>query len=440
MPLQFPIPLKVVIPWIWMVIFWGCVPLDQASTNVGPPASQKQLRYTDHEYEESIRTVRLYPASNNYDEVIQPSVISLNRNEPLILEFDQLVGDFQSYYARIIHCNADWTKSRLNDLEFLSQYNEFPITEYQYSFGTRTAYVHYQWEVPLVKISGNFLIKIYREGNEADLILTRRFMVYDNLVRFDATVNLSHGIVEREFNQQIDFAINYPNLEINNPLEDIQIVIRQNKRWDNALANLKPTSIKSDIKRLEYRYFNLENNFAGGNEFRFFDLRSVNTLGANVGSIDRQENRIDAFLLKDEPNREVSYGLVQDINGEYVVGNLETDPPDITSDYVFVHFFLESEPISSPVCVLGALSNWNCSPAYTMTYNSELGGYQASLLLKQGWYNYMYFAPEDENPYRFEGSHFETENLYEILVYYREVGSLHDQLIGYSNIIHNRRN
>jgi hypothetical protein len=47
--------------------------------------------------------------------------------------------------------------------------------------------------------------------------------------------------------------------------------------------------------------------------------------------------------------------------------------------------------------------------------------------------------PESEDPYLYEGSYFETENLYEILVYYRPIGALADQLIGYNNIIHNRR-
>ena len=61
------------------------------------------------------------------------------------------------------------------------------------------------------------------------------------------------------------------------------------------------------------------------------------------------------------------------------------------------------------------------------------------MLLKQGWYNYIYYMPESEDPYYYEGSYFQTENLYEIFVYYRPIGALADQLVGYSNITHNRR-
>ena len=105
---------------------WGCVPLDQASTSVNSSSTPKQLQLRDHIYEENIKTVRLYPIQNSYDEVIQPAVLSIHSQRNLILEFDQLFGDFQSYYVRLIHCNSNWEKSRLNDAEFLAQFNEFP--------------------------------------------------------------------------------------------------------------------------------------------------------------------------------------------------------------------------------------------------------------------------------------------------------------------------
>ncbi|GJM29754.1 MAG: DUF5103 domain-containing protein [Cyclobacteriaceae bacterium] len=399
----------------------------------------KKLLLDNHVYEENIKTVRLYPIQDSYDEAIQPAVLPLQSARNLVLEFDQLFGDFQSYYARLVHCNANWEKSQLSNNDILAEFNEFPITDYQYSFGTRTPYVHYQWMVPQVKRTGNYVIKVFRQGNEADLILTRRFMVYDNRVQIDAIVGISDGIVERDFNQQLNFSIGYPELPVRNPLEEFNIVIRQNKRWDNALRNLPPTSVKEDLKTLEYRYFNLENNFQGGNEFRFFDLRSINILGQNIASIDRQENRVDAFILRDELNKHRIQGTFQDINGEYVIDNLESDPPTITSDYVFVHFFLESPPRSEDVFIFGALSDWKFTDDNLMNYDTEINGYTNSMLLKQGWYNYIYYLPQSENPYYYEGSYFQTENLYEILVYYRPVGALADQLVGYSNIIHNRR-
>ena len=53
-----------------------------------------------------------------------------------------------------------------------------------------------------------------------------------NRVQIGATVGLSEGILERDYNQQLNFAVSYPELDIRNPMEEIKVVIRQNKRWD----------------------------------------------------------------------------------------------------------------------------------------------------------------------------------------------------------------
>ena len=232
-----------------LCILWisSCVPLDQTTTNVNNQSQPKKLQFENLVYEQNIKTVRLYPIQNSYDEVIQPAILPIQSQRNLILEFDQLFGDFESFYARLIHCDANWEKSQLRDSEVLTQFNEFPITEYQYSFGTRTPYVHYEWIVPHVKRTGNYLIKVFRQGNESDLILTRRFMVYDNKIQIEATVGISQGIVERDFNQQLNFSIRYPDLQIQNPLEEINVVIRQNKRWDTVcmLSDVNETQIIS---------------------------------------------------------------------------------------------------------------------------------------------------------------------------------------------------
>ena len=65
-----------------------------------------------------------------------------------------------------------------------------------------------------------------------------------------------------------------------------------------------------------------------------------------------------------------------------------------------------------------------------MKYNSDLGGYTANLLLKEGYYEYLYITPDDE--YQLEGNHFETENTYDIIVYYRPPSKIYDVIVGYS--------
>ena len=55
-------------------------------------------------------------------------------------------------------------------------------------------------------------------------------------------------------------------------------------------------------------------------------------------------------------------------------------------------------------------------------------------LLKQGFYNYLYYVDGAENPYAYDGNHFQTENQYEVLVYTRPIGERADLLVGYTEV------
>ena len=71
-----------------------------------------------------------------------------------------------------------------------------------------------------------------------------------------------------------------------------------------------------------------------------------------------------------------------------------------------------------------------------MVYSEQLEGYIGGQLVKQGWYNYIYDVrgAKTGNSYLLEGSHSQTENLYEIFVYHRGIGSRGDLLTGYLRI------
>lgn len=419
---------------------FSCVPVGQVDQS-SPEAAHKRLIFDNVEYEASIRTVLLYPSTNKVQDVVQPAVVPLSQINPLILEFDDLENDIENYNVKIVHCNANWKNSTINEIEYLYDFNEFPINEYELSFNTRIPYVHYRFILPRVKMSGNYILKVYRAKNENDLILSRRFMVYDNLASIGHEVRISSDVRARRLNQQIVFSVNYGNLEIINPADDIKVLIRQNQRWDNAITNLKPTMVREDQRRVDYEHFTLENEFRGGNEFRFFDLRTINFPGQNVANVDIKEKRIDAFLFRDRSRGSEVYGQYNDINGQYVVGNVETGGARLESNYVNVHFFLQSEnPVPGNVYVAGALTGWKFSPQNQMEYDPENKQYYKELLLKQGFYNYKYLVQgANADPYTFEGSHFETENKYEIFIYNRPIGSRTDLLIGYTTFEYNQR-
>jgi hypothetical protein len=419
------------------LLTFTCVPLDQSSS---APVDGKDTRYEDYIYEYDIKTVRLYPFSGSNQDMLKPAIQHLSQPFPFLLEFDELSADFDNYNVKIIHCDANWKKSRLSDMEFLSDYNEFLITDYTLSVNTRPAYSHYRVKLPRVKVSGNYVAKVYRGNNENDVILTKRFMIFEDLVLIQAEVNPSNVVANRRNNQQIDMVINYSNVESLNPTEEFKVVIRQNHRWDNAIAHIRPTMVREHQRTLEFRHFDAQNNFQGGNEFRFFDIRTLNFLGAGVSNIEIVNDRIHAMLMKDRSRKSEAYSQINDLNGSYIIANLETGNNGLESNYMNTHFFLQSQQLDEDVYILGELTNWRLDNESRMEYDHELGGYTKSMILKQGIYDYIYYVKNAKNPYQLEGSHFDTENFYDILVYYRPIGARADRIAGYTHMNHHERN
>ncbi len=394
--------------------------------------AQKQIIYANKSYEPFIKTVQLYPNNETADRAMQAPILSLNSRSGLILEFDALLEDYVYLQAKIIHCNADWTPSRMPDMDILADFNAFDLNDFEYSVNTKTLFVHYTFQVPVTRKSGNYILLIYQNSDADDLVLTRRFMVYENEANINATVRVSSGVSVRNFNQQIEFSLNYGEFRSINPLFDFHVVVRQNQRWDNALIGLKPTLVRRDENYLEYHHFTMENNFKGGNEFRFLDLSTYSYRGQNIGFINKKSNPITAITNIDLARNRQAYSQFRDINGQYFIMTKEPLADNLEADYIDLTFQLSSKvKLLNDVYVLGAFNDWSKLPEYKLNYDKARELYWKTISLKQGYYSYMYDV--DSDSYYFEGSHFQTENQYEILVYYKEPGNFGDRLIGYKS-------
>jgi hypothetical protein len=210
-------------------------------------------------------------------------------------------------------------------------------------------------------------------------------------------------------------------------------VVRQNQRWDNARKDVKPSFVRENIQQIEYRLFEEDKYFNAGNEFRFVDFRSLNFPGQNTGRIDLTTNPPRLWIQKDKSRAIDAYAQYPDINGNYFVDNRDFGSGEISGNYILTTFTLQSALLpEADVYVTGAFNQWGRSPENKMIYNSTSQSYEATLLLKQGWYNYQYYVESDKfPPNHLEGNHFQTENVYEILVYYRPFQPNADLLIGY---------
>ena len=400
----------------------------------------------DYIYNEKISSVFLYPGIEDPEDsrrLISPPIIPINNTSPLILEFDDLSDRPAGYRAKFIHCNADWSKSNLNDIEFTYEYNEYPFNAYEQSFSTKVPYFHFRFEVPKVKLSGNYVLVIYSDSDRKP-VLSRRFMIYDAKVNIDAQARFSQGISQQFSDQQIDFKIDYKGFPLNAPQTDLKVVIRKNFRWNQIKMGFKPTNVRPFDNILEYTFFDLENTFPGGNEFRYFDSRTLSGRGYGIQELQRSEENTKLILFPDKPRAETSYVQYDDLNGQYIVDQRESGRGSIEADYSPVLFTLRvPEDPDANYFVNGGYNLWQLNNRNKMTFNPDANAYQAEILIKQGVINYDYtvlrgnIKTPDESS--LEGNFGATENDYDILVYYRPQAGRSDLLVGYRTVEWNRR-
>lgn len=398
--------------------------------------------YEDRVFSEHIHSVRLFPLGLQHDSQLDAPVVSVTDSRPLVLLFDDIAYDPEQYTAKLIHCDVDWTQSELRNNDFSVNFNEFNILEYSYSVNTRIPYIHYAFTIPRVTKSGNYVLKVYKNRDENDVILTRRFMVYEELFVVGASIVPPTQTEDRRALQQVNAVVNYSKVDLMDPTTQVKVIIRQNQRWDNAKFLNKPTFLNQNSKSIRYEPFDGSSTFRAGNEFRFVDLRFIRATGVNIAEVKVEETVIFANALVDRPRPGGTYSQYLDLNGQYIVATNDRigGNPEVESEYIYTTFYFQADP-GRDVTMLGALTAWGNAPESKMVYDPKSGLYSTSVLLKQGWYDYNYtFSSSDgydSDP--IEGSHFETENEYEVLVYYRALGSRYDQLVGYVHLQPNRR-
>ncbi len=397
----------------------------------------------DKVYMDHIQSVRLFQFGASTDSQLDAPVVSLMGGRELMLYFDDLAYDPDLYTAKLIHCNADWTPSQLKDNDFLLTFNEFNIQNYDYSINTRIPYIHYRFQIPRVTKSGNYVVKVYRGRDESQVILAKRFMVYEDLFTVGAAIVPPSQTADRRESQQLNVFVNYSNGEVMDVLNQVKVMIRQNQRWDNAKYLSKPTFLNDISKTLRYESFDGSNSFRAGNEFRFVDLRFIRATGVNIANVQVETDAVYADAVIDRPRPESVYSQYLDLNGQYLVytNDRPGGNPEIESEYVLTTFRLSVEEAMSPVFLVGSFTNWGKSPEAKMSWDPTLKLYQTTLLLKQGWYDYIYgvFEGNQFDTNSLEGSYFQTENEYEVLVYFINLGSRYDQLVGYLYLHPTRR-
>ena len=352
----------------------------------------------------------------------------------LTLSFDDIIGDEADYYYTIEHYNFDWSPSQLSKNEYLEGFDNVRIMDFTNALNTLQPYTHYELTVPnnnvkQLKVSGNYILSIYNSNRE--LVFSRKFMVYEPLAQINAEIKRSRDLNFIDEKQVVNFSINSPDLLLKNPEENVKVSVVQNNNLKLAINNLKPQYTIAN--ELIYRY-DTESSFWGGNEFIQFDNKELRVTTADISSVELEE-LYHHYLYLDFTRKNQPYTYNPDINGGFVVRNMQAQNSNLEAEYVWVHFRLKNYDFveNSEIYLYGGFNNYTMDESTLLTYNEDTGFYEGARLFKQGYYNYKYVLLMDDGGIDdgfISGNFDETENLYSILVYYSPPGARYDRMIG----------
>lgn len=388
------------------------------------------------------RTEVFHPKRIHTLQVKQPGeiytlpTITLGSDEQIEINFDDLTAHYERYAYSIIHCDADWKPSMLSQSEYMQGFQGLTIDDFSSSFNTTVLYTNYRLLLPnddvQLKVSGNYVVKVYNESQPDDIILTACFSIADPLIEITGEVTGNTLSDSYRQHQQVNFTIHKKNLPIPFPLKDLKIKVIQNNRPDAEVTDIQPSAILSD--RIVY-----DNNrsliFSAGNEYRRMEFLSNKYNGMHVENISYFNPYYHADLMTDMPTAMKTYEYDQDQNGRFYPACSRCNEADTEADYYIVHFSLQMpEAKAGKVYLNGEFLQNIFNDESEMFYNQDNGTYEKALLLKQGNYNYQYlYIPNGSSKGEtggIEGDYHETENEYTIYVYYRPTGARYDMLIG----------
>ena len=390
-------------------------------------------------YKPEVQTVLLFADDNPLSDPIIPLDDMLGR---LTLSFDIIDGQGEVLNYTFIHCSHDWHPTDIQRIQYASGFESDRLDNYNFSRNTLIEYANYQLRFPnedmMPLVSGNYLLIVYGDDLN-DLYFTRRFMVVDEKAHIGVTVpRYPDDLALTDTHQQLNIKVSL-NDYLSGTLQQYSfLTIRQNGRWDNAAEGLKPTYVYPDHISFEHHP---QTVFEATNQYRRFNTSNFYFQSENLAHIRQTDVSFEIDIATCESRARKAYATYEDIHGEKFVYVENENLDNFTeADYCRVNFFYKSEtPMDgNDLYLLGALNDWRFDVNNKMEYNYQLRGYTCSMMLKQGYYNFM-FATVDRKTGEVRtdltaGNHWETNNLYKLYFYYYNATKGYDELIGYTTV------
>ncbi|GHT10662.1 hypothetical protein AGMMS4956_02410 [Bacteroidia bacterium] len=393
------------------------------------------LRGGDACFDPHIKSIQLHKEGAP---LVEPVVV-LGSGEQVWLTFDDLSSERRYFTYRLVLCDADWHPSDLPYTDYIAGFWDDNIADYNSSFNTLTPYTFFSLRLPnentQFTLSGNYKIEVMDADYPNDILFSKGFAVVEHTLPFAVQCKVRQQPLagQPECRQRLDFKVDYTSVNIQNPRTEVKVRITQNGYLPPAVP---PEPVFILPTGIDYAMYD-KNLYAGGAEYRKFDISSFEYRSLRVRKIQVEEGQYYVLLDEDAVLRQ--YIASTDINGSYIVKNARYEENSNTeSDYAQVLFtLLTHRPLQGKVYVFGEFTNWQLSDDYLMLYSAERSTYELTLPVKQGFYNYRYLLVDEDGNVDFgalEGCSHETENSYGIYVYYRSPLDRHDRLMNVTTV------
>lgn len=408
-----------------LILFLICCVASSASAQPG-----KTLLLADH--------VRTFRCEVDGDGGKLP-IIPLGGTQTLTFSFDDLTHEYRRYTYRITHCDAEGRPTEdLFESDYVTSGEEEEVVEdYEPSLNTTVLYTHYTFSIPNARMrplkSGNYLLTVSTEDEDGNVapVVQSYFGVVDAQVRLTPTCTTNTDVDWDGTHQQIGLTADLGQLPVRNAADEFRLVVMQNGRYDNLRYAPTPTSQSAQVLRWEHCR---ELIFDAGNEYRKMEFLSHRYPGMHGESMQWFDPYYHNTLFADAPRRNYLYDEDQD--GISVVRCSHSASPQTEADYAWTHFTLQMPRLQGrDVYVNGRWASEGLSPLYQMHYNEQAQAYECNVLLKQGYYEYLYLTADESAPSvgstdQVEGNWFQTENEYSFLAFYRGTADRYWQLVG----------
>jgi len=355
--------------------------------------------------------------------------------ESFELHFDDLSASDQDYVYSITHCDYNWKPSSLSKTEYLQGMDNVVISSYENSINTLQSYSHYVLNIPnnrtqQIKISGNYMLDVFDYYGEH--IFSRRFVIYESLVGVPLQIKRSRTVTDINFMHNLDFSVKLGKLTLQNPNQNVKVVLLQNGIWNTAIKNIKPQyTIATD---LIYKY-DKETSFYAGNEFLYLETKDIR-MGNNTVLKVTSGELYNSFLYPNYARVNSPYTHYPDVNGNFVPLNAKQNSTRAEIDYSWVYFTLNAPNYfgKDDIYIVGMFNNYALTDDNKMDYDSKKAVYTKALLIKQGFTNYQYVLANNKKQINqkdaIDGNFYQTENDYYVLVYYSGTTDRYDRIIG----------